>query len=139
MIAGRLGEDEVLLIRDGDEVHAVGASCPHYHAPLVEGLVTGGTLRCPWHHACFDLATGAVLRAPALAGLPVWRVERRGDRYFIGEKWSGGRERRRHAARRGIHRQHRDARPRHRPSVRQAESLERLSGGQRSGGVAAVT
>ncbi len=90
MIAGRLGEDEVLLVRAGDDVYAVGASCPHYHAPLVEGLVVGGTLRCPWHHACFDLATGAVLRAPALAGLPVWRVERRGDRYFIGEPCRAG-------------------------------------------------
>jgi NADPH-dependent 2,4-dienoyl-CoA reductase/sulfur reductase-like enzyme len=44
-----------------------------------------GTIRCPWHHACFDLKTGAVLRAPALAPLERWRVDRRGDRFFVAE------------------------------------------------------
>jgi NADPH-dependent 2,4-dienoyl-CoA reductase/sulfur reductase-like enzyme/nitrite reductase/ring-hydroxylating ferredoxin subunit len=89
MIAGKLGEEEILLAREGDEVHAVGAHCSHYHAPLVDGMLAGGTVRCPWHHACFDLKTGAVLRAPALTPLPVWRVERRGDRFFVREKTGG--------------------------------------------------
>lgn len=83
MIAGKLGEDEILLAREGDEVHAVGATCTHYGGPLVEGAFVNGTVRCPWHHACFDLRTGAVLRAPALAALTRWHVERRGDRYFV--------------------------------------------------------
>ena len=86
MIAGRVGDDEILLVRDGERVYAVGASCSHYHAPLAEGLVIGGTIRCPWHHACFDLRTGGVLRAPAMSPLPAWQVEKRGDRFFIGEK-----------------------------------------------------
>lgn len=86
MIAGKLGEDEILLAREGDVVHAVGATCTHYGGPLAEGALVNGTVRCPWHHACFDLRTGAVLRAPALAPLARWRVERRGDRYFVAGK-----------------------------------------------------
>jgi 3-phenylpropionate/trans-cinnamate dioxygenase ferredoxin reductase subunit len=86
MIAGRLGEDEVLLVREGDRVHAIGASCSHYHAPLADGLVISGTIRCPWHHACFDLKTGGVVRAPALSPLPVWQVEKRDGRFFVGAK-----------------------------------------------------
>jgi 3-phenylpropionate/trans-cinnamate dioxygenase ferredoxin reductase subunit len=86
MIAGRVGEDQVLLVRSGDEVSAIGATCTHYGGPLAEGLLVGGTVRCPWHHACFDVKSGAVLRAPGLAPLPRWRVERREDRFFVGER-----------------------------------------------------
>ncbi|HEX6179366.1 MAG TPA: FAD-dependent oxidoreductase [Thermoanaerobaculia bacterium] len=83
---GRLGDDEILVVRRGAEYFAVGAHCTHYHAPLVEGLADDATIRCPWHHACFNLRTGAVLAAPALSPLPAWRIEVRGDRLFIGEK-----------------------------------------------------
>jgi 3-phenylpropionate/trans-cinnamate dioxygenase ferredoxin reductase subunit len=85
-MAGRLGDEEVLLVRDGDRVYAIGASCSHYHGPLAEGIVVDGTIRCPWHHACFDLKSGAVLRAPAPSALPVWKVEQGADRFFIREK-----------------------------------------------------
>ena len=85
MIAGRIREDQILLVRDGGEVLAVGAMCTHYGGPLAEGTVMKGTIRCPWHHACFELKTGAVLRSPALAPLPRWRVEQRGDRFFVSE------------------------------------------------------
>src|SRR5437870_805249 len=83
MIAGRIGDEQILLVRDGGEVFAVGATCAHYGGPLAEGTVVNSTIRCPWHHACFELKTGAVLRAPALAPLPRWRVEQREDRFFV--------------------------------------------------------
>jgi NADPH-dependent 2,4-dienoyl-CoA reductase/sulfur reductase-like enzyme/nitrite reductase/ring-hydroxylating ferredoxin subunit len=85
-IAGRLGDQQLVLVRDGERVHAIGATCSHYGGPLADGAVTNGTIRCPWHHACFDLSTGAVLRAPALAPMPVWRVEQRDGRWFISDR-----------------------------------------------------
>jgi len=80
------GDEELLLIRRGQDVFAVGAHCSHYHGPLAEGLLAGNTLRCPLHHACFDIRTGEVLRAPALDPISCFRVEKRGDRIFVGEK-----------------------------------------------------
>ena len=82
-LLGHVGDDPVLLARCGDDFFAVGAYCTHYHGPLIEGLVADGSIRCPWHHACFDLQTGTALRAPAFDPLASWRVERRGDRVFV--------------------------------------------------------
>ncbi len=86
MLQGRVGPDDVLLVREGERVFAVGAYCTHYHGALVDGLVVDGSVRCPLHHACFSLASGAALRAPALAPLDRWRVERVGDTLFVREK-----------------------------------------------------
>ena len=85
-LLGHVGEEEVLLVRSGSEIFAIDAHCSHYHGPLAEGLVTGEGIRCPWHHACFDLRTGEAVRAPALAPLAVWKVERDAERIVISEK-----------------------------------------------------
>jgi NADPH-dependent 2,4-dienoyl-CoA reductase/sulfur reductase-like enzyme/nitrite reductase/ring-hydroxylating ferredoxin subunit len=86
MLAGRVGDDAVLLARRGEEIFAIGGKCTHYGGPLAQGLLVHNTVRCPWHHACFDLRTGEALRAPALNDVPRYIVERRAGRIVVGEK-----------------------------------------------------
>ena len=88
MLAGHVGKDEVLLVRRQAEIFAISPHCTHYHGPLADGLVVEGTIRCPWHHACFDLRSGEALRAPAFEPLTCWTVEQRDGNIFVHEKIS---------------------------------------------------
>jgi NADPH-dependent 2,4-dienoyl-CoA reductase/sulfur reductase-like enzyme/nitrite reductase/ring-hydroxylating ferredoxin subunit len=85
-LLGHVGDQDVLLVRAAGEIFAIDAHCSHYHGPLADGLVVGDSIRCPWHHACFDLRSGEATRAPALNPLSVWQVEHEGDRIVVRQK-----------------------------------------------------
>ena len=86
MLAGHVGDDEVLLVRQGGKLFALSAHCTHYHGPLVDGLLVSDTVRCPWHHAHFSLQTGEAVAAPALSALTCWQVEERGGKVLVKSK-----------------------------------------------------
>jgi NADPH-dependent 2,4-dienoyl-CoA reductase/sulfur reductase-like enzyme/nitrite reductase/ring-hydroxylating ferredoxin subunit len=86
ILRGRIDDEEAILVRRGEAYFAVGGQCTHYHGSLASGLVVDDTIRCPLHHACFSLRTGAALRAPALDPIACWRVERVGTRLLVREK-----------------------------------------------------
>ncbi|MEK1855598.1 MAG: FAD-dependent oxidoreductase [Phyllobacterium sp.] len=85
-LLGHVGKQPVLLVRADTGIFAIDALCSHYHGPLVDGLVEGNTIRCPWHHACFDLRSGEAIRAPALSALSCWKVDQRDGRVFVESK-----------------------------------------------------
>jgi len=82
-IAGRVGDEPVLLSNFDGEFFAIGGSCTHYGGVLGDGVIDAGVVRCPLHHACFDLKTGTALRAPALDPVSCWIVEIEGDHAFV--------------------------------------------------------
>ena len=90
MLQGHVGDDAVLLARQGDEFFAIGATCTHYGGPLAEGLMVGDTVHCPWHHACFSLRTGEALHAPALNPVPCWKVVQRDGKVHVTKKSERG-------------------------------------------------
>lgn len=86
MLVGHVDGDAVLVARTGGRCYAVGAACTHYGGPLPAGIIVGDMVRCPWHHAAFNLRTGAMERPPALDDLPCWRVEEAGGRVRVLER-----------------------------------------------------
>jgi NADPH-dependent 2,4-dienoyl-CoA reductase/sulfur reductase-like enzyme/nitrite reductase/ring-hydroxylating ferredoxin subunit len=85
-LLGHVGDEAVMLVKRGGEVYAVSATCTHYSGPLAEGLIVDDTVRCPLHHACFDLRTGEPLRAPALNPIACYQVEHLGANVRVGAK-----------------------------------------------------
>jgi nitrite reductase/ring-hydroxylating ferredoxin subunit/uncharacterized membrane protein len=70
----RAGDTEVLLVREGDRLHALWAKCTHECGPLAEGRFADGNVTCPWHGSTFRLADGKVVRGPAAASQPVYET-----------------------------------------------------------------
>jgi apoptosis-inducing factor 3 len=83
MLLGHAFGEAILVARQGSQLFAIGATCTHYGGPLAKGLMVDCTVRCPWHHARFDLRTGEAIGAPALSDTPCWNIDKRGRRFFV--------------------------------------------------------
>src|SRR5438094_8509222 len=83
MLLGHAFGETILVARQGSQLFAIGATCTHYGGPLAKGLMVDCTVRCPWHHARFDLRTGEAIGAPALSDTPCWNIDKRGGRFFV--------------------------------------------------------
>ncbi|XP_048247566.1 apoptosis-inducing factor 3-like isoform X1 [Haliotis rufescens] len=74
---------KVLLTRDKGEYYAVGPKCTHYGAPLANGVLCNGRVRCPWHGACFNVKTGDIEDFPGLNSLPTFEVSVRDSKVYV--------------------------------------------------------
>ena len=86
IVDGTLNDERIALVRSGGKAFAVGGLCTHYGAPLAGGIVTDGGIRCPLHHACFDLHTGAATCAPAMSPIPTYDVVESDGMIRVGAK-----------------------------------------------------
>ena len=67
----------IVLVRQGERVHAMGARCSHAGGPLDQGWVLNGTLVCPWHGSQYDLQTGQPKTGPSTCPQPRYEVRLR--------------------------------------------------------------
>jgi NADPH-dependent 2,4-dienoyl-CoA reductase/sulfur reductase-like enzyme/nitrite reductase/ring-hydroxylating ferredoxin subunit len=85
-LLGHVDGEAIILVRQGENIFATGATCTHYGGPLAEGLVVGETIRCPWHHARFSLRSGEAEGAPALNPIACFMVQREGEKVRVSRK-----------------------------------------------------
>jgi len=58
------GETAIVLVKRGDDIFALSATCPHLGGPLDEGKVVGDAIQCPWHGSELALEDGHVVNGP---------------------------------------------------------------------------
>ncbi|RLK59253.1 non-heme iron oxygenase ferredoxin subunit [Actinokineospora cianjurensis] len=73
----------VVLVRRGDEVHALRDECSHASVALSEGELSRKGLECWLHGSCFDLRTGAPSAPPATEPVDVYAVTITGDDVLV--------------------------------------------------------
>jgi len=78
--AATVSDVDIVLVRDGERVHALRDECSHAEVALSEGEVTRKGIECWLHGSCFDLGTGRPNALPAHEPVDVYRVDiRDGD------------------------------------------------------------
>ncbi|XP_068600231.1 apoptosis-inducing factor 3 [Brachionichthys hirsutus] len=83
MMEVEVGNHSVLLTHSEGKYNAIGHQCTHYGAPLSKGFITGNTVRCPWHGACFNIQTGDLEEYPGIDSLPCHKVKIQNSEVFV--------------------------------------------------------
>ena len=79
----RAGDQQLLIIRDGDRIVACERACPHEQADLAHGRCARGRLFCPRHYASFDLRDGTVSVGWTVRPLRLYAVTVRAQEIFV--------------------------------------------------------
>ncbi|HCU13382.1 MAG TPA: iron-sulfur protein [Gemmatimonadetes bacterium] len=74
MVRAQAGDMPVLLVRLGDRLNVIAATCSHAGGPLDEGKLEGDIVICPWHSSRFCVADGTVKDGPATFDQPAFLV-----------------------------------------------------------------
>jgi 3-phenylpropionate/trans-cinnamate dioxygenase ferredoxin subunit len=82
-LAVEVGDVAVVIVRDGDEVHALRDECSHASLSLSEGEFTRKGIECWLHGSCFDLRTGQPSSPPATDPVDVYAVRIDGDDVYV--------------------------------------------------------
>jgi 3-phenylpropionate/trans-cinnamate dioxygenase ferredoxin component len=70
----RMDDLEIAVFNLDGEYFAIKDVCTHDEARLSDGELTGETIVCPWHGACFSVKTGEVLSLPATESVKAFPV-----------------------------------------------------------------
>ncbi|MGE8065451.1 FAD-dependent oxidoreductase [Pseudomonas sp. NPDC089569] len=82
----QIGDNQILLLKVGEQLRAYQGQCPHAGAPLAEGAVCNGRLTCPWHKAQFRIEDGGLCEPPALESLKRYPLEIRDGEVWVGDQ-----------------------------------------------------
>jgi nitrite reductase/ring-hydroxylating ferredoxin subunit/uncharacterized membrane protein len=63
-----------VLLKQGNTIYAIGATCTHLAGPLEEGTCNDGVVTCPWHGSSFRMSDGGVVNGPAVYAAPTFAV-----------------------------------------------------------------
>ncbi|PWK86582.1 3-phenylpropionate/trans-cinnamate dioxygenase ferredoxin subunit [Lentzea atacamensis] len=81
--ATEVDDVSIVLVRNGERVHALADECSHAAVSLSEGEVSRKGIECWLHGSCFDLETGKPSSLPATEPVDVYAVDIRDGDVFV--------------------------------------------------------
>jgi 3-phenylpropionate/trans-cinnamate dioxygenase ferredoxin subunit len=78
-----VGDLDLAIAREGEELFAVQDLCSHAAVALSEGDVADCSIECWLHGSRFDLRTGKPIGPPATEPVSTFPVEVRGDDVYV--------------------------------------------------------
>jgi nitrite reductase/ring-hydroxylating ferredoxin subunit/uncharacterized membrane protein len=73
-IKAKLGINQLVLVRQGEQILALHDVCAHAGGPLNEGTLVDGAIECPWHQSRYRMSNGDVLQGPSVYHQPAYEV-----------------------------------------------------------------
>jgi nitrite reductase/ring-hydroxylating ferredoxin subunit len=77
LVKAKLGSNELVLVRQGEQILALHNTCAHAGGPLNEGRLLDDVVECPWHSSRYRLADGLVVQGPSVYDQPAYEVRER--------------------------------------------------------------
>ena len=78
----KVGEQEIVLVKQGGAFYALPDRCTHAKYPLHDGELLDGKLKCSYHGATFDLSTGRPT-LPAVKKIQLFTTEVEADKVYV--------------------------------------------------------
>jgi nitrite reductase/ring-hydroxylating ferredoxin subunit/uncharacterized membrane protein len=72
--AAKAGAQGLVVVRNGDTIYALNATCAHAGGPLAEGKLVDGCIQCPWHFSRYRLEDGKRTQGPTTFDQPRYEV-----------------------------------------------------------------
>lgn len=76
-VKAKLGINQLVLVRQGENILALHDVCAHAGGPLNEGRLVDGQIECPWHFSRYEMATGHLRQGPSVYDQPAYEVRAR--------------------------------------------------------------
>lgn len=76
-VKAKLGINQLVLVRQGEQILALHDTCAHAGGPLSEGAIVDGAIECPWHQSRYRLENGHVVQGPSVYDQPAYEVRAR--------------------------------------------------------------
>ena len=73
-IKAKVGINQLVVVRQGDQILALHDTCAHAGGPLNEGKLVDGAIECPWHYSRYRMANGHVVQGPSVYDQPAYEV-----------------------------------------------------------------
>ena len=78
LVKAKLGSNQLVLVRNGEQILALHDTCAHAGGPLNEGrLLPNDVVECPWHASRYRMSDGLVVQGPSVYDQPSYEVRRR--------------------------------------------------------------